>query len=297
MFVWLKRPCDVERCSSSASIHPSTSGSNDTGRCASCEAGQTFAHRSMCVWAAANERTLQKGMGIHVCTKPKFSITLCQHYTTALVYMSSLPCGLCSIKSDDWLSVSIKRNPILVFSLGTSLEGYWLIHNLINMEFFFKPMPNLSSNSSHTMALTVDVALCVHVDKKSDSSRARYLLLLKAHSMPANKMSDLFLPVSCKHSQETDLLSSVSPVTCSPWSNRCDCNYSSPQLWDTFRFCSLISYSFWISFRWVVPTHNIKSCLFFCFFLTTEWVRHYSPLPPFLLLPPLPLCSPASSTC
>lgn len=73
------------------------------------------------------------------------------------------------------------------------------------------------------MARTIDAALCrlsvcacITAYSKSDCSRA---LLLRAYSMSANKMSDLFLPAS-RLSREAELLSSISPVTCSPRSNR-----------------------------------------------------------------------------
>lgn len=73
----------------------------------------------------------------HTCAPNPSLVSRCASITPQhLVYMSSLPCGPCSIKSDDWLSVGIKRNPILVFSPGTSLEGYWLIHHSVNMDFF-----------------------------------------------------------------------------------------------------------------------------------------------------------------
>ncbi len=101
------------------SAHPSTSGSNDKGRRASCEAGQTRTLEHVC-GHAEKERAHR-----HLCAPSPSLVLRCASITPQhLVYLSSLPCGPCSIKSDDWLSVGIKRNPIPAFSLGTSLKGY-----------------------------------------------------------------------------------------------------------------------------------------------------------------------------
>lgn len=90
-------------------------------------------HTGACVWARSKECAHRR-----ICAPSPSLVSHCASITPQyLVYMSSLPCGPCSIKSDDWLSGGIKRNPILVFSLGTSLKGYWLIHHLVNMDFFF----------------------------------------------------------------------------------------------------------------------------------------------------------------
>ena len=48
-----------------------------------------------------------------------------------------------------------------------------------------------------------------------------------------------------------------------PEATDCDRNYFPPELWGPFRFSSLIFHSFWISFVWDVPPHNIILFFFF----------------------------------
>lgn len=118
------------------------------------------AHRSMCVGMQrrANEHT-QKGTGIHMCSKSKFSITLCQHYTTA--FSLHVFVVLWAMLSQIWwLAVcGYKKKSHSFQPRPSSLEAYWLIHHLVNMDFFFLPVRNLNSNSSDVMPLPIDAAL------------------------------------------------------------------------------------------------------------------------------------------
>lgn len=65
-----------------------------------------------------------------------------------------------------------------------------------------------------------------------------------------------------------------------PEATDCDCNYFSLKLWGSFRFCSHISHSFWISFVWFCHLTTLNPFSVF----TTEWGLRYSPLPPLLFL-------------
>ena len=55
---------------------------------------------------------------------------------------------------------------------------------------------------------------------KHDCVQVRCLPLFRAYSMSAHKTSDLFLPASRRLSLEAERLSSISPVTSLPWSNK-----------------------------------------------------------------------------
>lgn len=108
-------------------------------------------HRTLCqLWGWTNIRSQE-----HVCghaEKSKWAHTEGRGHTRAavpslvlhwasitprhLVCTSLLLCGPRSVKFDNWLCVGIKRNSIL-FSLGSPLEAYWLIHHLVNMDIYF----------------------------------------------------------------------------------------------------------------------------------------------------------------
>lgn len=113
-------------------------------------------------------------------------------------------------------------------------------------------------------------------------------LCLRAYSVSANKMSDLFLPASCRLSRETELLSSISPVTCSPSSNRLLLYPRTVAVTILVPSSGVLSgpiLSSPVSFMCVVPPHNIKSFFFF-FFLTPLNETHttLTPLPWRLIL-------------
>ena len=132
LFGWRARPCDVECCPSSVSVRPSIHV-RFQWHGTPCQLWVLCTREHVCGHA---ERKKKERAHRHTCAPSPSLVSRCASITPQhLVYMSSLPCGPCSIKSDDWLSVGIKRNPILVCSLGTSLEGYWLIHHLVNMDF------------------------------------------------------------------------------------------------------------------------------------------------------------------
>lgn len=140
----------------------------------------------------------------------------------------------------------------------------------------------------------LSVCACITVYNKPDCVQAGCLLLLRAYSMSANKTSDLFLPASRTLSREAELLSSVSPVIGSPWSNRLlfyprtvavtisvpsSEVFSGPVLWSSIHSglasCALC---------------HLATLNPFFFLFTTEWVPHYPP-------PTIPPCSPPSSPC
>lgn len=117
---------------------------------------------------------------------------------------------------------------------------------------------------------------------KSDSSQAGCLLLLRAYSTSANKMPDLFLPASRRFRREAEVLSSISPVSGSTWSNR---------LWlypCTVAASILVPSSGVLSGPVLLsPIHSGLASCGLChlttlnpfFFLNTEWVPHYPPPP------------------
>lgn len=70
------------------------------------------------------------------------------------------------------------------------------------------------------LCMCLPACACITVYNKSDCSQALCFLLLRAYHMSANKIPDPFLSASHWLSQEAELLSSISLVTGSPWSNR-----------------------------------------------------------------------------
>lgn len=123
LFSWWARPCDVECCSSSASIHPcQVPMTQDTVPALRLD---KRAYRNM--WACRKR----------ACTESKLSTALCQHYTTAFSLCAFF--ALWAVLNHVWwLAVcGYKQKSHSCFSLGTTLKGYWLIHHSLNMDFFF----------------------------------------------------------------------------------------------------------------------------------------------------------------
>lgn len=122
LFSWWARPCDVECCSSSTSIHPSIHVRFQW-------------HKTQCqCWDWINVHTETCG---HAEKESKLSTALCQHYTTAFSLCAFF--ALWAVLNHIWwLAVcGYKQKPHSCFSLGTTLKGYWLIHHSLNMDFFF----------------------------------------------------------------------------------------------------------------------------------------------------------------
>lgn len=140
MFVWLESPALWCGVSFLFCVHPSIHVRLQWHRTLCQLWGWTniCSQERVCVGTQQMNAHTHRRAWAYTCATSPSLVSRCASITPQhLVYMSSLPCGLCSIKSDDWLSVGIKINPILVFSLGISLEGYWLIQHLVNMDFFY----------------------------------------------------------------------------------------------------------------------------------------------------------------
>lgn len=125
-------------------VHPSILlASSGTGCSASCEAADT---------ACAEKPS------VHALTCAAVSASLCASLTPQhLVYTSQLA----MLNHSWWLAVcEFENKPLPVFSLGTTLEGYWLIPSSVNIDSFFrffffwlKSLTNFSSGSSHAAAM------------------------------------------------------------------------------------------------------------------------------------------------
>lgn len=124
LFSWRARPCDVECCSSSTSIHPSTSV--DAVPAVRLD---RRAYRNM--WACRKQSVHR-----NTCAHPSL-VSRCASITPQhLVYVSSLPCGPCSIKSDDWLSV-YKKKSHFCFQPGHYFRRILIDSSLCKYGFFF----------------------------------------------------------------------------------------------------------------------------------------------------------------
>lgn len=102
-------------------VHPSILlASSGTGCGASCEAADT---------ACAEKPS------VHARTCAAVSASLCASLTPQhLVYTSQLAV----LNHSWWLAVcEFENKPLPVFSLGTTLEGYWLIPSSVNIDSFF----------------------------------------------------------------------------------------------------------------------------------------------------------------
>lgn len=126
LFSWRARPCDVECCSSSTSIHPrQVPMTQDAVPAVRLD---KRAYRNM--WACRNR------VCTGVCARPSL-VSRCASITPQhLVYVSSLPCGPCSIKSDDWLSV-YKKKSHSCFQPGHYFRRILIDSSLCKYGFFF----------------------------------------------------------------------------------------------------------------------------------------------------------------